>query len=380
VRCASAVGVTESATPLGLLKAVLDPLRLSVLAESVIGPISIERVSERFDVPRKDVARAVGDLRSAGLLDDDGTINRSALAEIGRSLPQEHPDLGTPVEGPWTEEEANTLGRFFAGGRLVEIPSSARKRRLVLERIAQEFEPGERYAERDVNFRIQLIHADYAAIRRYMVEEGFMDRADGAYWRTGGRYEAPDASGSTRDEHLAALTTEREDVVLHPYVWSMMDDLIAVADDERIPTYMGDQFATPYTREAAEEWLEIATSSDPPLQYAIYVDNAFAGGLGAFLFKAENAGVAEIGWWLGPEYWGRGITTAAVRALIDELFDNRGLMRLWAPVMHPNKGSARVAEKVGMTLEGVAPSHYLKHDIRYDQLNYGITRNQWSTR
>ncbi|MEE8457255.1 MAG: GNAT family N-acetyltransferase [Acidimicrobiia bacterium] len=372
--------MSERVAPLELLRAVLDPLRLSVLAESTHGPISLTEISERLDIPNQDVARAVGDLRSAGLLCADGTINRGALVEIGRSLPQEHPDLGTPLEGPWTENEARILGRFFSGGRLVEIPSSARKRRLVLERIAQEFEPGERYAERDVNFKIQLVHGDYAAIRRYMVEEGFMDRADGTYWRTGGRYEAPEVAESGHGEQTGRLATEREDVVLRPYRWSMIDALIAVADDERIPVYMGDQFATPYTTEAAEEWLEIATSSDPPLQYAIYVSDEFAGGLGAVLLNAENTGVAEIGWWLGPEHWGRGIATAAAKALIDEMFDNRGLMRLWAPVMRPNKGSARVAEKAGMVLEGVAPSQYVKHGVRYDQLNYGITRDQWESR
>lgn len=61
------------------------------------------------------------------------------------------------------------------------------------------------------------------------------------------------------------------------------------------------------------------------------------------------------------------------------MFENRGLMRLWAPVMRPNKGSARVAEKAGMTLEGVAPSQYVKHGVRYDQLNYGITRDEWES-
>lgn len=295
-------------------------------------------------------------------------------------LPQEHPDLGTPLEGSWTENEARILGRFFSGGRLVEIPSSVRKRRLVLERIAQEFEPGERYAERDINFKIQLIHGDYAAIRRYLVEEGFMDRADGTYWRTGGRYEAPEVVESGHGEQSGRPATEREDVVLRPYRWSMIDALIEVAEDERIPVYMGNQFATPYTTEAAEECLEIVTSSDPPLQYAIYVSGEFAGGLGAGLLKAENAGVAEIGWWLGPEYWGRGIATVAAMALIDEMFGIRGLMRLWAPVMRPNKGSARVAEKAGMSLEGVVPSQYVKHGVRYDQLNYGITRDQWESR
>ncbi|MFV1971298.1 MAG: GNAT family N-acetyltransferase [Acidimicrobiia bacterium] len=372
--------MAEGVAPLDVLKAVLDPVRLAVLGAAVEGEISIDDLADRLNVRRKEVAKAIGDLRAIGVLDYECRLDAGALASLGRSLPHEYSGLGEPVQGPWTEEEAIILGRFFAGDRLVEIPKNASKRRLVLEKIVQEFEPGERYAERDVNFRIQLINADYAAIRRYMVDGGLMDRADGFYWRTGGRHEVPEAVEASTSARTGPIATERDDVVLRPYVWEMIDELIEAADDERIPVYMGDQFPSPYTREAAEEWLEIATSSEPPLHYAIYVDGAFVGGVGAVLFEAENTGVAELGWWLNPGYWGRGIATTATRALIDEMFDHRGLMRLWAPVMHPNKGSARVAEKAGMTLEGVAPSHYVKQGVRYDQLNYGMTREQWENR
>ncbi len=55
----------------------------------------------------------------------------------------------------------------------------------------QEFEPGLRYQERDVNFTLQLFYEDYTSLRRYMVEEGIMTRAEGVYWRTGGRYATP---------------------------------------------------------------------------------------------------------------------------------------------------------------------------------------------
>lgn len=186
--CASGEFVSDGVAPLEFLRAVLDPMRLSVLAVSVRGPVSIQDTAETLGVEPKEVAEAVGNLRSLEILDDEGALNKDALVELARSLPQEHPDLGKAVDGPWTEDEAATLGRFFSGSRLVEIPSGAAKRRLVLEKIALDFEPGERYAEREVNFKIQLIHPDYAAIRRYMVDEGLMARADGSYWRTGGRY------------------------------------------------------------------------------------------------------------------------------------------------------------------------------------------------
>jgi RimJ/RimL family protein N-acetyltransferase len=367
-------------TTLGLLRAVLDPVRLAVLGASVGGAVDIVEMSASLDVPKGDVARAVGDLRSAGLLRPDGSLDSGVLRTIARSLPDGSRGRGDPVEGPWSEEEARILGRFFTGGRLVEIPAAAKKRRLAMEKIALEFEPGQRYSEREVNLIIQLIHDDYATIRRYMIDEGFMDRADGAYWRTGGRYGPPDLQETVTGRAGEDLFTSRADVVLRAYDWTMIDALIDAADDQRIPVYMCETFPSPYTRGAAEAWIEIATEPSPPLHFAVYASGRLAGGVGATLLDADSAGVAEIGWWLNPKYWGQGITTTAVTALIDEMFGHRGLERLWAPVMGPNAASARVAEKAGMRLEGIGRSHYVKDGIRMDALNFGLTRQQWSDR
>jgi hypothetical protein len=60
---------------------------------------------------------------------------------------------------------------------------------VILERLAQEFEVGLRYSEKEVNSLLQTFHPDYAALRRFMVDEGFLSRADGSYWRSGGRVE-----------------------------------------------------------------------------------------------------------------------------------------------------------------------------------------------
>jgi hypothetical protein len=76
---------------------------------------------------------------------------------------------------------------FFApDGSLTSIPTKIRKRLVVLDRLSQEFEPGEKYSETEVNNRLRAFHPDVAALRRYLVEEGFLDRADGQYWRSGG--------------------------------------------------------------------------------------------------------------------------------------------------------------------------------------------------
>lgn len=362
--------------PIDVLRALLDPIRLRVLGAALDETVSTADLSARSGLAPRDVAAAVGYLRGVGLLDDDGRVDQQVLRGVARELPNDRGTLGEPVEGPWTEREAEILGRFFDGGRLVEIPQSATKRRLVLEKIALDFEPGRRYAERDVNFRIQLVHADYAAVRRYLVDEGFMDRADGSYWRIGGRLDLP-SQQLDQDSGGAVVRTAVEGIELRPYTWEMVDSLAHTANDPRIPRFMGDDFPHPYRREDAEEWIGLTSRSDPPTHFAVYVNGVMAGGVGGFPGSKEHTGVVEIGWWLHPDFWSRGIATACVVALVDLLFTDHDSMRLWAPVMHPNVASARVAEKAGLTLEGRAPSAYVKHGVRYDQLNYGTTREQW---
>lgn len=78
--------------------------------------------------------------------------------------------------------------RAFVGadGRLVRIPVKRSKRLVVLDLLAQEFEPGEVYPETEVNTRLRSYHDDVAALRRWLVDEGFLARENSWYWRTGG--------------------------------------------------------------------------------------------------------------------------------------------------------------------------------------------------
>jgi len=77
--------------------------------------------------------------------------------------------------------------RVFVGdGRIQTIPARLSRRRLLLDAIAQAFEPGVRYTERQVSLFLRRIHPDYAALRRYLVDEDFLSRSDGVYWRSGG--------------------------------------------------------------------------------------------------------------------------------------------------------------------------------------------------
>jgi hypothetical protein len=114
------------------------------------------------------------------------------------------PEPGPPGSD---DENASVLGRFVRGGRLTSIPVARGKRLVVLDHLAGLFEPGRRYTETEVNHTLGAWHPDYAALRRYLVDEGFLRRADETdpatsrsvkhYWRAGGSFDV-DEDGAHR--------------------------------------------------------------------------------------------------------------------------------------------------------------------------------------
>jgi hypothetical protein len=86
--------------------------------------------------------------------------------------------------------DERVLGNFLTEeGRLRTIPAKHAKLLVVLDRLAQEFEPGRTYPEAEVNQILQRFHPDFAALRRYLVENGFMTRESNSYWRSGGTFD-----------------------------------------------------------------------------------------------------------------------------------------------------------------------------------------------
>jgi hypothetical protein len=79
-----------------------------------------------------------------------------------------------------------------ADGRLSSIPTKLTKRLVILDHIAQSFEIGVRYTEAEVNTAMHQFHPDHAALRRYLVENEFLERGDGLYWRAGGTTDSPE--------------------------------------------------------------------------------------------------------------------------------------------------------------------------------------------
>lgn len=168
------------------LRLCVDPVRLAILGAAAVGDVDAGAIARARGITLRKAEREVGRLVESGLL-VDGRLADEVLRELARSLPQDEGIDPSMIDGPWTPEEGRVLAAFFTGRRLREIPAQHAKRLVVLERLVQEFEPGLRYEEREVNFMLQMFHPDHAALRRHMVDEGLLTRADGVYWRTGGR-------------------------------------------------------------------------------------------------------------------------------------------------------------------------------------------------
>jgi hypothetical protein len=183
-------GTTDmSETPDEILRALADPERLAIAGTLWRGSASARTLSERLEIPIKRVRTHLNRLAAAGVvrLDADRSGYHLDVETLRWAAGQVGPprDAGMALGGASEDEEA-VLRTFFRNGRLTELPAKRSKRRIVLERIAIEFEPGRHYDEDEVNVTVGRFFTDHAALRRALVDEGFLDRDHGRYWRAGG--------------------------------------------------------------------------------------------------------------------------------------------------------------------------------------------------
>lgn len=175
-------------TPHEYARLMVDPVRLALMGQAVAGAVDIDGLALDLKLDRRVILVAASKLVTAGVLNGDYSVNESAVRDVARQLNTDEPADPAIVSAGWTPAEARVLQTFFQGKRLTSVPASQSKRLIVLERLAQEFEPGIEYPEQQVNFMLMLFYADYATLRRYLVDADYLSRADGVYWRSGGRY------------------------------------------------------------------------------------------------------------------------------------------------------------------------------------------------
>lgn len=149
--------------------------------------------------------------------------------------------------------------------------------------------------------------------------------------------------------------------------------LSALANDYEIWRRLTDIFPRPYDREAGLKWVLRQIELDPPQNLVIAGPDGLVGGVGVMLSDIPNyRHDGELGYWLGRPYWGRGLTSAAVKAFCSWAGPMHGLMRLTAKVYEDNAGSIRVLEKSGFEREGVLERGARKEGALLDLHIYGL--------
>lgn len=145
------------------------------------------------------------------------------------------------------------------------------------------------------------------------------------------------------------------------------------ANNAAVARQLRDAFPHPYRLRDAVRFIAYAASTRPPTAFAIAVDGAAVGGIGLSRLGDVERVSAEIGYWLGEPYWGRGLTTAALGAMTAWAFETLPIHRIFAVPFASNLASCRVLEKAGYRLEGRLQRSAIKDGIVQDQVLYAIT-------
>jgi hypothetical protein len=189
-------------TTAGLLA---NPDRRRVFAALVLGSSTYAALAEATGLDPKVVTICLERMESAGFVARDGDhivlIDEQITAEA-RARPT--PTPGVALDGD--AERQTVIRTFFRDGRLTHIPMQHKKRLVIFDVLAQRFEPGQIYSEARVNLELGKVHGDVAALRRGMVDNEFMERRDGMYWRAGGTF-ALDATSAGSSTETTSLTS-----------------------------------------------------------------------------------------------------------------------------------------------------------------------------
>jgi [ribosomal protein S5]-alanine N-acetyltransferase len=151
-----------------------------------------------------------------------------------------------------------------------------------------------------------------------------------------------------------------------------LEPLVLHANNRNVWINLRDRFPHPYTRSDGRHFIREARKMDPETFFAIAVDGSAIGGIGFVLQSDVERVSAEVGYWLGESFWGRGIATEALVAVTELAIDRHQLTRLFALPFAFNTASCRVLEKAGYALEARLRRSAIKDGAIVDQLQYAF--------
>lgn len=167
------------------------------------------------------------------------------------------------------------------------------------------------------------------------------------------------------------MRIETERLILRPWRVEDQEPLVRHANNRKVSINLRDLFPYPYTLEHARQWITLQTSiSDPPQNLVIEHVGEFVGNVGFHTLDDVHRFTAEVGYWLGEDFWGRGFASEALAAFTDYVFANFHFQRLEGWIFSSNPASGRVLEKAGYEYEATLRQSVFKEGRFLDTLVY----------
>jgi len=148
--------------------------------------------------------------------------------------------------------------------------------------------------------------------------------------------------------------------------------LAKLCNNRKIWDNLRDYMPFPYTQDNANEFIKYCQSEERQCTFAIELEGEIIGSIGLVLQSDVYKLTAEIGYWIGEPYWGKGITTKAVQLITEYGFNELGLVRIYTGVFDFNKASQKVLEKAGFKLESIFEKSVVKNNKICDEYRYGL--------
>lgn len=161
---------------------------------------------------------------------------------------------------------------------------------------------------------------------------------------------------------------------LRPWNENDKNSLVANANNFNIARFLTDGFPHPYTEQNARDFIAMATKDDPVHIFAIEVEGKAVGGIGIHPQSDIMKKNAELGYWLGETYWGKGIVTAAIKQMVDFAFNTYDITRIYARPFGNNVASQKVLQKAGFCLEARIEKNIFKNGEFLDELIYAVRK------
>lgn len=160
--------------------------------------------------------------------------------------------------------------------------------------------------------------------------------------------------------------------------WKLSDakELASCISNKKVLDNLRDGLPYPYTEQDGADYISAMLSADETetFAFAITVDGRVAGSIGVFRQGNIHRQTGELGYYLGEEYWGRGIMTEAVKQICNYVFDKSDVIRIYAEPFAHNAASCRVLEKAGFQYEGTLRSNAVKNGRVFDMKMYALLK------